>query len=97
MDKEIQDELDEMKRIIVSDNRLIKSLCVISDQHANIINFCKEKQIQFAQEIGIQIKSIQNDLDKAFELYHKLESVPNMLNILQDFEKLDKNEKSNSN
>jgi len=99
MDKEVEEEFIIMKKIIVDHNAVIQEMGELLDQHALVINNQKESLIQGAQEIGIQIKSIQEDMDKLFDLYHKLESLPNMLTVLQDFKKLDKkkDEKSKTN
>lgn len=96
MNKEIENSFDEIKHVIVDQSVQLTELWKFIEQHANVINFQKDNQIQGAQEMGIQMKSIQEDLDKLFDLFHKIESLPNMLSILQDFKKLDnkKNEKS---
>ena len=99
MDKETENALNEIKHYLAVHNQSILEIFWFIDQHAGVINFQKENQIQGAQEIGIQIKAIQSDLDKLFDLYHKLESLPNMLSVLEDFKNLPikKDEKSKTN
>lgn len=94
MDKDTEESIGKVLNLVMHNALEIGKLYQFIEQHSDVINGNKDKTQISIEQIEKQLKAIQNDMDRQIDLYHKLETIPNMLSVLQDFKQFKENEKS---
>ena len=92
MDEDIKKEFENIGKVFQIQMANIFANTQLLNQHADVINLIKKSSQKSVLDLEQTIKAIQEDMDKIFEMIHDLKNLPNILTVLQDFDKL--NEKS---
>ena len=96
MDEDVTKEFKSVAEVLVV---LIKGVTELQEnqhQHADTINQNRDRSIKSFKDIDNTIKAMQEDLDIIFDMLHDLKNLPNILSVLQDFDKLGKKDEKST-
>lgn len=90
MDEDVKKEFENIGKVFQIQLANIFANTELLNQHADIINLLKKNSHKSILDLQQIIKAIQEDMDTIFDMLHDLKNLPNILSVLQDFDKLNK-------